>query len=964
MGLWVSAVGGDTAALVLVPTASSSVACERLEPVASIMATTPGVRLVRKKVAASLEEARLGAAADIAVDTRLQGDVHVVEVSTSKRTTTGRGPTWYEALNAAWPKTAPTLSLPLAATYSPVALSHACAGRAEAAYAASGAAIADVVARLVAPPPTKGPQPLLRRWATARGQIGQAPLTGAVRELRNVLDDLRAGHTAPSWFLPGEASAVSVIDDAAVVFGDGVFTAIDLATGRARWRQDIGTAEPTLRPMGPGLWLAVGNTGLTAINPGDGTIRWRARMTQASPDVARIGGTLFASSSPNIVALDAATGEQLWTFDPLSSVAAGPLAVGERVAVGVETELMIFEQDGTDPVGAFDIGDEVAAELVTTGDGLIWTIAGGTKIVAYDGRGEVPTPSKDEHKAPSPPAIRFDDILGASWPPVVLGRSLVVAGQHPARGPYVAVLDPDTSPEPTIIRGALAPVVALADFSGIVHREDRGRTVIARDHQGNARWRRRFGDSVEALEVLRDRVWVAVADRLVALDARSGAILTTIELDAPIVALAVGPTGGAAIVESGGVYGLPGGADPRPRTWLHDVRFDLARAYLAAGQPDRARGMAEEVLARDPDDLDALAMLADARALRDPNGAAAMWTRLARNAPAGDPLQSRAIEALGRLVGLTTRVRSLEPIEAISTSTDGAVIARTAAELFGIAHPTDEQASWSIGPAKILGRNGALMHTGTELIRARDGEKIRSVDPSHTILDSGIFLLDGDTLVREDRAGRALWSRKLEQAELRVIATNPSTVFVAGATDSGIVHALDLESGRARWMRPFNAKIDDGVTSGDGLLLRTTSSLIGVAAATGEVRFRANPPSDGDLQIFAIKDGWMLASQRRILLLDGQSGKPRRRAVLPRAATQLAVAFDANRAFATFSDGAIVAIDLETARIGPRVVLGPFSALVAGPDLVAACDSDAVWVFDATRALTTAPTTRTKTRRR
>lgn len=96
--------------------------------------------------------------------------------------------------------------------------------------------------------------------------------------------------------------------------------AVDGATGTQRWRIDSSTpsfsavaaADGTLFVAGPDL-TGDGGEHVYALNPADGTVRWR-QPGGGVPPVA--DGRVFITEESGVTALDAATGEIVWTALP------------------------------------------------------------------------------------------------------------------------------------------------------------------------------------------------------------------------------------------------------------------------------------------------------------------------------------------------------------------------------------------------------------------------------------------------------------------------------------------------------------------------------------------------------------------------------------------------------------------------------------------------------------------------
>jgi eukaryotic-like serine/threonine-protein kinase len=133
--------------------------------------------------------------------------------------------------------------------------------------------------------------------------------------------------------------------------GGGRLYAFDATTGELLWRGD----EPLFSPAvldGVGYSGAEDGT-VTAFDTADGTERWQTQLGGVVLNVAIADGVLYALSNKGpvdgaaVFALDAATGNQLWSFAVDSEVLGG-VAVAGGIAV-VDTDLAgIYAIGGTD----------------------------------------------------------------------------------------------------------------------------------------------------------------------------------------------------------------------------------------------------------------------------------------------------------------------------------------------------------------------------------------------------------------------------------------------------------------------------------------------------------------------------------------------------------------------------------------------------------------------------------------
>ncbi len=953
--------------LVLVVRGGDARACAADERLASRVELSPELRLVRAALepGESLDAARRRHHAELALRGGWSRTGSTAEAWIERADASGRGEArrsaavdpFDAALAAAWPEAGRWLAGPPAFAGSGDAIAAACAGDAEAAYRREGAAVGDAVARLVGPPPARGPRPLMVTWAEARAARRDGGCRSAERALNRVLAELRAGASAPTWRVAPEAtrspSDVARLGPNVIAFEDGAFVAIDPTSGLSRWRVPVGPAEPALIPVAAGLALALSDREVLALDPDLGVVRWRVALDGPMPEVATTRDGVVLAGRREIVAIRSWDGAERWRLDPMSAPVAGPVGLGHRVAVPLETEILILDAESGDALGALDTGDEVSAPLVASEDGRLWAVVGSGAVVAFDPdrvRPFTTTASASRLRATARGVVaRFDRLDGVLWPPLVLGRTFVAA-VVPPRGGTPSALFLDATPGGGLLArvpGVSSPLVALPDLAGVAFLDARRRVVEVRDPRGRPGWRSRLPDEATALAAQGDRVWVALGRRLLGLDRENGRPIATIDLDAPVVALAPTPDGGAAVTDDGAIYGLPGLDDPRPAHWLRAVRHQLAECMIELGRGPAAESYAEQILQRQPDDLDALALVAAARRARRPHAAAEAWARILRRAPPGDPLRSQATTALSELVGLRRRVELPGRASHVATSTDGLAVISGAGWTRGLGR---EGSDWSaeLGPFEAV--VGSRIELGDSVRAARDGAVLRPVASGRpSPLGTLAIRIDGGLVSRVRADGVERWSRRVELSEPRVLASSDALLLLTGAGERGAVAALEPTRGELLWLRPFEARVDAAVPSGDLVLLATPETWIAVRAATGEVRFRTPRADRGEA--WAAGDGWALLEGRAARRVD-PSGRVRARARLlaPPSAT---VALGDGRALLSFSDGRVALFDLDRLRLGRPVDLGLAGPLAASGELVVALElgGEASWLLDPARLL-------------
>jgi glucose dehydrogenase len=114
-----------------------------------------------------------------------------------------------------------------------------------------------------------------------------------------------------------------VIGDGAIYLTDdgGMLYALDVANGDSNWSYPAGGSELSTPVTAEGMVYVTDDTGtLHAITAADGTRAW-THQTISSGEIgpAVSGGTLYVSTGQALQALDAKTGDALWSYSPLSA---------------------------------------------------------------------------------------------------------------------------------------------------------------------------------------------------------------------------------------------------------------------------------------------------------------------------------------------------------------------------------------------------------------------------------------------------------------------------------------------------------------------------------------------------------------------------------------------------------------------------------------------------------------------
>lgn len=653
--------------LVFVPEDSTPAGCFATEHVAAVIALTPSLRLIRGAIKdqETLEDARARYAADLAIDgTRKVLATGNEEVSlrlarsgkaVDAKTSSGK-PTEHTgaALRAIWPADLPKLTdagAPAAANAE--ALEAACAKDAARAYAASGAAIGPLVRLQLAQPAPEG-KTLFARWAKAESLERAGKCKDAVPILRALVASLSKNEWGPVWRRAARENAapseLDLFNGTLIAFENGTFSALDTKTGVDRWRLEVGPSTPHLTDATGGLVLAALSGEIAAIDLEDGRIRWRVPLKAPSPEIAQMGGRIFVAGEENVLALDRSKGDVVWRFDPLSDMIAGPTVAGSNLAVAAESAVLLLDPQKGTTVKKIQLGDEISAPLTVTAQGSIWAMVGSDQIVNLD-------PSTSEVR------LRALDLPGAEWPPALASEQLVVVMRKKNKPRAIAYLD--VSAKNGLKRSFLGapPVLELPSFAGVVYVEERPPAIVARDLEGGVLWKITDRQKITQLSREGDLIIAAVGSRARILEPKKGATVAELDFGEPVKQIVLGERGGAALVESGVIYGFPSPSDVRPKVWLRDARMELGDCFLILNQGANAAATAKQILERDPDDLDARAMFAAAEEKTKPREAAERWLQLATVASKNDPLQADAERALHALAGIDGSIFAAPPPE-------------------------------------------------------------------------------------------------------------------------------------------------------------------------------------------------------------------------------------------------------------------------------------------------------------
>ncbi|MET7461813.1 PQQ-binding-like beta-propeller repeat protein [Nonomuraea sp. NPDC005501] len=226
----------------------------------------------------------------------------------------------------------------------------------------------------------------------------------AVRLLSPVLRDhllarYKPGVRAPTpvrergWSFPTDAAVrTEPVVTGGVVYatsGDGTVSALDAATGAVRWRYRTGGPVEDGHVVAHGTVYAASRTGrLVALDTGTGRPRWSRRITVFGRLVVAAGRLYLWtrhpawSSKAELVALDAASGKQLWSFQPAGDMLTPkPVLAGDVVLTGSDHGVMYALSPAT--------GTEQRRYRLGTEHDRILLLRAGTTVYATSSNGDV-----------------------------------------------------------------------------------------------------------------------------------------------------------------------------------------------------------------------------------------------------------------------------------------------------------------------------------------------------------------------------------------------------------------------------------------------------------------------------------------------------------------------------------------------------------------------------------------------
>lgn len=862
--------------VVLVPSGGNTDQCVARTRVAAAVALSPELRILRTPLenGEDLEQARRRTGAEWAIDGQTASATSAVQWVGGSGRSVGRGQgatATAQALAQAWPK---RLERPEPAGFAGAAnaeaLRAACASDVSAAYEAAGAAVPALMSTLVTPPPTLKRGTVMQRWAWARNQLDNAKCRGALGTFRGITRTLEKGHVPPIWRRPPRdqrrPSTITRVDGAWVLFEEGRFFAIDPHSGHPLWHLETANAEPRPIALGDGYLALVTAKGVQVIETTTGTTAWRTQFRDPASEIAVTQGLVITANRQAIMAYERKTGVVRWKHDGLSRPAAGPVQVGGRIVAPLQSRLVVLKAADGALIHEVEFDDEITAPLLVGDDETVWVSVGADRLARVD-----PRHGKVTYIA--------EDVFGISWPPAVLAGHLIAALETPRGARHLAYIHPSKPRPPRkYVRGLVPPVLGLSDYSGFVHAQERPWAILAKDQNGGIRWQARQSTAIRALSAPGDLVVAGVGKQVIVLDRKRGRPLWHSDFEAPVLDVHYDQDGGVVALENGALYGLPGARDPRLAQQLEAARLDLGACQFKLRQFAGAEATAIKVLGRAPNNLDALILIARVREARRRPEAAANWLKVLALADPADPAHGAAKAALTRIAGIEGRAMPAIPLRGLVEVTKDQVLATNDA-----------------GEVRINTRTGALAH-----LARPSSESLKLIHGST------------DALVH---AGQRPWRLTLDSTHFELSAETPAHIVLSSTTSEGRMLVVDAQTGGRRWERPLQSPISAAWPSGDAILVRTQSGLLGLDAKTGQRRFKLTVPAKGT-KIYAHRAGWLLLSGARLTAVDTRGR--RRFALLVPGTIDLRIAPELGVAF-IWTGGELRAIDLKRGQQRGRI---------------------------------------------
>ncbi|MBX2812366.1 MAG: PQQ-binding-like beta-propeller repeat protein [Myxococcales bacterium] len=572
------------------------------------------------------------------------------------------GNTAYEALQKVWPTNGPPLA-PALTLPERTSLQAACDGESVIVASLAQAALVPLLFYSVAiERPDNIPDNFLWKWARARALFTQGEYEQSLRDYQSVIQSLKTGSRGPIWRkLPTTSStspsALTLGKKGVYVFEEGTLAYLDFQNGHARWDRALGRidATPNLLDNENPIFV-INDNGAKALSSETGELLWEMDIPGAQPEVAIRGRRVFLAGSRELRAVDRTNGRQIWSRELSEDVIAGPVAINEYLAVPLGTGIRTFRIRSGQPLKDISTGDEVSSPLLLTPKGLIWLLVGSDEVVQLS-----PKHGKT--------LVRFHNLPGVVWPPLVLGEKLAITTQNSRRrNMQLQILDTRRAKRRRRVRtyGLVQP---WSNRRGLVHITSKGLEVVSRNAQLQVQTRYRLPSPATALATFGSYAAIGLEDGLVVVNIRKQRSKgTRYRLEAPVNEVVMGPVGIATLLDNGVVYGWLSKKDPRLDTWLQLSQRDAGEAAYQAGLYDEAQRIAKAALQRAPTDWRTFELHARALNIQSPISSISPLLALHARLPTGSPPRIRAEAMLSDLGFILTEPQSLAPDSPLSST--------------------------------------------------------------------------------------------------------------------------------------------------------------------------------------------------------------------------------------------------------------------------------------------------------
>ena len=158
--------------------------------------------------------------------------------------------------------------------------------------------------------------------------------------------DIRNGEIIWSTLIGKVAESSPAVGEGIIAFGTdgGDIVALDVSTGKEKWRYDSGVIEIKSSPVIADGTLFVGSNdgSVYAITIDKGTLKWKYSTSdnvESSPSVKN-GVVYFGSTDSNFFALDALTGKVIWKIPNFGPVLSGPAISNDIVYFGTRNNFI------------------------------------------------------------------------------------------------------------------------------------------------------------------------------------------------------------------------------------------------------------------------------------------------------------------------------------------------------------------------------------------------------------------------------------------------------------------------------------------------------------------------------------------------------------------------------------------------------------------------------------------------